>query len=166
MTLPYDNETVIEKEVLNLRSPVNASTFRQIEESSTSQHLSTLPQLPPSTTQKPAKKATKKKSPSPPAHKGQSSSAANHSGHRRKKPHHQQTLAGSQSQIESVPDPSELKPEQSCLIGDVCMRNGKLGYCYKPHAPVMFDKESSETEDFYDMLLESCSHFFDENGTY
>jgi len=63
-----------------------------------------------------------------------------------------------------VPDPADLKPEQTCLISEVCMRNGKLGYCYKPHAPVKYEKDDQETEDFYEMMQESCSHFFDENG--
>lgn len=160
---PLNNKTVFEKEVSSLKLPENAEAFNNFEFSSTThKSVSSTSPRTPSSTRRPAKKPTKRKH-SPSTHKVPSSANAN-SGHRRKKPHHpHQNLAGSQSHVESVPDPAELKPDQTCLIGDVCMRNGRLGYCYKPHAPVKFDKDDIETEDFYDMLQESCSHFFDEN---
>ncbi|KAJ6217139.1 hypothetical protein RDWZM_008296 [Blomia tropicalis] len=86
------------------------------------------------------------------ANNGHSSSS------RRKKPtSHQQNRWVE----ETVPEQDQLKPEHTCLIGEVCMRNGKLGYCYKPHSPIMYNKDSQSTEDFYDMMLENCGHFFD-----
>lgn len=62
------------------------------------------------------------------------------------------------------PDLDQLKPDETCVIGDVCMRNGRLGYCYKPHRPVLYDRDNRDTEDFYDMMMESCPHFFDSDG--
>ena len=108
------------------------------------------------------KKSSKRKS-STRQNSSSSSLSSSSSSNRRKKPFYQQNL-NSQPQVETVPNQEQLKPEQSCVIGEVCMRNGKLGYCYKPHKPVMFLKEDPNTEDFYEMMKESCPHFFDENG--
>ena len=52
---------------------------------------------------------------------------------------------------------------RTCLIGDVCGHK-QMGYCYRPHEPNYFDLADIDTENFYDLLLTSCPHFFDEEG--
>ncbi|KAH9419903.1 NPC intracellular cholesterol transporter 1 [Dermatophagoides pteronyssinus] len=55
----------------------------------------------------------------------------------------------------------DLIANRTCLIGDVCGQK-QMGYCYRPHEPKYFDLSDIDTENFYDLLLTSCPHFFDE----
>lgn len=59
------------------------------------------------------------------------------------------------------------EPLKTCLIADSCgKKNSKhsTGYCYRPHEPYNYSVDDPEIESFYDMMLESCPHFFNEDG--
>ncbi|KAF7495527.1 NPC intracellular cholesterol transporter 1 [Sarcoptes scabiei] len=58
------------------------------------------------------------------------------------------------------------EPLKTCLIADSCgKKNSKhsTGYCYRPHEPYNYSVDDPEIESFYDMMLESCPHFFNED---
>lgn len=61
-------------------------------------------------------------------------------------------------------------PAKTCLIGDSCDDDnnfrgiGAGGYCYRPHEPINYQMDDDDTESFYEMLLENCPHFFNDNG--
>lgn len=85
----------------------------------------------------------------------------NHANHNRKRTKNRKHK-GTKQVI--TPDMSNVTLDHTCLMSDACLRDGKLSTCFKPHRPIHYDRDNRETEDFYDMLLESCPHFFDENG--
>ena len=90
-------------------------------------------------------------------HNGKSERSRKNQQRKRKKTKHE-------NELERRPDQELLSPEHTCLMSDVCMRKNGLGYCYKPHKPWNYSKDDRDTEDFYDMLIDNCPHFFDANG--
>lgn len=74
---------------------------------------------------------------------------------RRKKP---------ESEREWRPEQGGVVGSHSCLMRDACLRGAEVGTCYRPHPPRAYRRDEPGTEDFYEMLLDNCPHFFDAHG--